>query len=392
MSRPAKPTPPYKDFPLQPHWNGRAWYWSKKIRGLKRYFGRCEAGWKEAVRLYESQREALQAGQDPDKFHGAVTVLAVIEDYLSHKLNLVHSKELRQRTYEDYKRTCELVANTFQDSRTVESLGPADFMELRGVLTKRFSGQRLTREIGQVRMIFRYAYESELIEKPLRFGPGFKPPSKKDKKRIQVLQGQTKKQLFTPGEIRTLIDAARPQIKAMVLLGINCAFEPHDCGQLTFDALDLEKGWHYFPRPKTGEERSCNLWPETVKALRDVKREPVVPTDLVFLTRPGGSWYKDSRDIPLSNEFRKLLDETKIYERGRTSFMTLRHTFQTIAEESTARQSTIGYIMGHVDATMAGVYREDISATRIASVASFVRDWVFGQPDEKGPQNRDRGI
>jgi hypothetical protein len=40
--------------------------------------------------------------------------------------------------------------------------------------------------------------------------------------------------------------------------------------------------------------------------------------------------------------------------------------------------------MGHVDASMAAVYRERISDARLKAVADHVRQWLF--PPEEGPR------
>jgi integrase len=67
-----------------------------------------------------------------------------------------------------------------------------------------------------------------------------------------------------------MIDAAGVSLKAMLLLGIDCGFGNSDCASLPLSALDLDGGWITYPRPKTGIERRCPLWPETVAALREV--------------------------------------------------------------------------------------------------------------------------
>ncbi len=66
-----------------------------------------------------------------------------------------------------------------------------------------------------------------------------------------------------------MLEAARPELKAMILLGINCGLGNHGCGALPIAALDLDGGWLDFPRPKTGEPRRCPLWSETIQALRE---------------------------------------------------------------------------------------------------------------------------
>jgi hypothetical protein len=91
----------------------------------------------------------------------------------------------------------------------------------------------------------------------------------------------------------------------------NCGFGNHDVGGLPLAAVDLDRGWVRFPRPKTGIDRRCPLWPETVKALREwlAKRpKPKNPDDagLVFIRKRRGTWVKDVSDHPLSKELTKF--------------------------------------------------------------------------------------
>ena len=74
--------------------------------------------------------------------------------------------------------------------------------------------------------------------------------------------------MFEAAEIRQMIDAAGPQLRAMILLGINCGYGNTDCASLAKSALDLDGGWVDFPRPKTGVGRRCPLWPETVSLMQ----------------------------------------------------------------------------------------------------------------------------
>ncbi len=75
--------------------------------------------------------------------------------------------------------------------------------------------------------------------------------------------------MFEAIDIRRMLEAASSQLRAMILLGVNCGFGNADCGLLPLSALDLDGGWVNFPRPKTGIQRRCPLWPETVRALRE---------------------------------------------------------------------------------------------------------------------------
>jgi integrase len=228
-----------------------------------------------------------------------------------------------------------------------------------------------------VRCLLKHALDSGLIDRPARFGPDFRAPSKKVLRLHRAAQGP---KLFSADEIRRLLAEAGPQLKAMILLGINCAFGNADCGRLPLSAVNLETGFIDFPRPKTGIPRRCPLWPETAGAIREAlarRREPKNAADagLVFFTRTGQPWYTEKRESPISCEIAKLLKKLAI--NGRRNFYTLRHTFRTVADESKDQPAT-DYIMGHEVAHMSSVYRETISDARLRAVGEYVRAWLFG--------------
>jgi hypothetical protein len=58
-----------------------------------------------------------------------------------------------------------------------------------------------------VRSVFKHAFESRQINRPLHFGPDFTRPSKKTMRLHRTKQGP---KLFTAEEIRQLIGAASP--------------------------------------------------------------------------------------------------------------------------------------------------------------------------------------
>lgn len=194
-------------------------------------------------------------------------------------------------------------------------------------------------------------------------------------------------------ECRRLIEAASTQLKAMILLGLNCGYGNHDCATLPLAALDLDKGWIDFPRPKTGIARRCPLWAETVQALRDVISERPTPRDdadneLVFLNSRGRRWLRDtknSRTDSISVHFANLLDDVDLHREG-VGFYTLRHVHRTIADG--ARDPiACDLIMGHADPTMGGHYRERIDDARLMAVAEHVRDWLWPTPTEETPDH-----
>jgi integrase len=192
----------------------------------------------------------------------------------------------------------------------------------------------------------------------------------------------------------------------MIYLGINCGLGNHDCAMLRFDHLNLQRGWVDFPRPKTGIDRRCPLWPETVQALKaaiKIRPEPKLPVkrknarkakpeqniedyiDRVFITKYGQSWEpKSDYDNPISKETTKLLKDLEVHRKG-VGFYALRHTFQTIGGQSRDRDA-VRYIMGHVEDAndMSARYTEEtVSDDRLKAVTDYVRDW-FRSAKPKG--------
>jgi integrase len=379
--KPARPGKPHPDFPLFAHAAG---VWAKKIRGKMHYFG----PWSDpdgALAKYLEQKEDLHAGRKPRPDPEALTVKDVVNAFLNSKTALLDAGELSPRTWADYKRVCDLLIAHFGKRRLASDLHPQDFAELRNRAAQKWGPHRLATTIQYARSVFKHAFEAELIPTPVRFGPGFKRPTKKTLRLHRAEQGP---KLFSAEEVRHLVDAATTQMKAMLLLGINCAFGNADCGSLPLSAVDLQAGLIDFPRPKTGIPRRCPLWPETVAALKEaLARRPEPKKEehagLVFVTKYGDTWGKDTSENPVSREVGKLLKKLGINGRKGLGFYTLRHTFRTVADEA-KDQPAADYIMGHEVPHMSSVYRETISDARLKAVTDHVRAWLF-PPEKNGP-------
>ena len=198
--------------------------------------------------------------------------------------------------------------------------------------------------------------------------------------------------MFQADEINALLAKAGVHMKAMLLLGINCGFGPSDCGNLPISAIDLKNGWVDFPRPKTGVQRRCPLWPETATALKESLAKRPQPREeadanIVFLTKYHQRWTKDTSDSPISKEFAKLIKQVMVtrgtkpepIQRKGVGFYALRHTFQTIGDGARDPIATRA-IMGHAEAgnDMSAVYREGVDDGRLKAVTDHVRQWLFG--------------
>ena len=159
-------------------------------------------------------------------------------------------------------------------------LKPTDFERLYAHLSRKHGVGTLGREITCTRSVFKFAYESDLIERPVKFGPRFKTPSKQDCRKAKARVERTNgKKLFAADEVRRLIDAASPQVKAMILLGVNDGLGNTDVANLPLSALDFKGSWLDYPRVKTGVDRRIPLWPETVAALQEAVSSRPAPAD-----------------------------------------------------------------------------------------------------------------
>jgi integrase len=372
---PGKPAKPYPDFPLFSHATRR---WAKKIRGKVHYFG----PWEDpdgALAKYLEEKDALHAGRKPRADPEALTVKDLANAFLNHKKALLDAGELSPRTWQDYKSAMDLLVGAFGKQRIVSDLGTDDFAALRKKMTRKWGAVRVRDFIQRIRSVFKYGFEAELMPTPMRFGPGFARPTKKTMRLERAKKGP---RMFEARELVKVLALAPMPLEAMILLGVNCGFGNADIGTLPVSALDLEGGWVNYHRPKTGINRRCPLWPETVEALKEAlarRPNPKEPADagLVFTTSRGGSWHKKIEDNPISKEMRKLLDSLGI--NGCRNFYALRHTFETIGGEA-KDQVAVDHIMGHAREDMATVYRERISDERLRAVTDHVWGWLFAEP------------
>lgn len=363
---------PYDKFPLSYHPPSGRLY--KKIRGKRFYFGYA-SDWEAATKKFDDEKDDLYAGRTPRATGDGLTVKDLCNRFLTAKTHALNAGEITNRTFLDYKASCDRLIDRWKN-RLVEDLAADDFEGLRASIATKRGPVALGNEIQRIRTVLKFAYDNSLVVNAIRYGSSFKKPAKKVLRKAKAENG---KRLFDASEIRLLLDAVNPTLKAMVLLGVNCAFGNSDCASLPLDAIDLKGGCVDYPRPKTGVQRRCPLWAETVEAVRAAIESRPTPkldddAELAFLSPGGSRWVYDNHN-PLAKEVRRLLIELGIKRPG-LSFYTLRHTFRTIADE-TRDFPAIDLIMGHADNTMGGHYRERISDDRLRAVVDHVHGWLY---------------
>lgn len=378
MSKNTKQKKPYPDFPLFLHATGQ---WSKKIRGRMYYFGTDATA---ALDKYVNKRDDLQAGRTPGLHLDGITLRELVNRFLTSKKAMQDAGELSPRTWSDYYYSCENLLDRLGKTRRVAELTGLDFERLRAAIAKQRGPVALGNEVQRIRTLFKYAWDEGLIEKPIRFGTSFRKPNRKAMRKARHAAGP---KMIEAEDLRKLLDAAGIQMRAMILLGLNCGFGQTDVANLPLAALDLAGGWVNFPREKTAIARRCPLWPETTAAIRAAvaarpKPKDVANNGLVFVTKYGQKWVRtrvvdEGKPVtPIDSiqlEFQKLLVAAKM---KRIGFYSLRHVFRTVADAS-KDQVACDHIMGHVSTTMASAYRERIDDDRLAAVVMVVRDWLW---------------
>ena len=123
--------------------------------------------------------------------------------------------------------------------------------------------------------MFHWAADNEVIQKIPNLKAIKKLPRPKHSKPI-----------FTPEQIRKLLENATPNMKAMIWLGLNCGFGCTDCGELLWEHLDLKKARVNFSRTKTHVGRNLPLWRETISAIRPLPRINKTKWTKVSVMRP----------------------------------------------------------------------------------------------------------
>jgi len=179
--------------------------------------------------------------------------------YLNHKKPLLDAGELSPRTWRNYTEATDLLIEKFGKGRLVTDLRPDDFASLRNAM-KKWGAVRVRDFIQRVRSVFKYGYDAELLDAPMRFGPGFTRPSKKT---VRLERAEKSQRMFEAEEIRALTQGAlvvgyygpklvqpSTSLQAMTLLGVNCGFGNADCGTLSLAALDLDNDQHVPSNPQ----------------------------------------------------------------------------------------------------------------------------------------------
>jgi integrase len=317
-----------------------------------------------------------------------ITIGELCEQFLYSKSVKRNAGDMVPHVLRRYATMCQRIKAMFGEMTAVENLKAMHFTRLRASLPSTWGPAVVGTFIQNTRTLFKFAYDSELIERPMRFGPDFCKPSLRSYRKAHRLKSL---QMFEAEEIRSMLNTlhgvlrrpSRPWgLRAMILLGVNCGFGNADCGRLPYSSLDLKSGWVTFPRPKTEADRRCPLWPETREAIerslleRPEPRNPA-DADLVFLTKQGLPWSDGGPSGALTKRLKWLMIRAGVRRLFR-GFYGLRRTFRTVADEVSDSPAT-NLIMGHSQKSndMGALYTQRISDERLQKVVAHVREWLW---------------
>ncbi|MEL6107613.1 MAG: hypothetical protein AAFU85_16355 [Planctomycetota bacterium] len=372
LTKPEKPRP---DFPLSAHANGQ---WVKKIYGKLYYFG----PWDDPLGAEDEYNRQMPVICGQEESSDTLTITELCNEFLLAKKHMVDRGALKQRTWDEYKAAADRWCRAIGPRRPVESLASRDFQAVLEALPKTWGLESTNGFIVKIKAILNFAYNEELIDRPIRTGTSFKRATAKE---MRISRASRESKFFHAHEIHTLLNGASRQFKAMILCGVNLGFTNIDCASLEKSRLDLADGWYAHMRPKTGVMRVGKLWPETIEALQWVLDHPrrLCPPELdqrVFVTEHGGEYIRPGND-EISKQFRKLAKRVEVSRRG-VGFASLRHVTQTVGE-GCGDLVAVRVLMGHVDSSISAVYREHFDRDRVKLVSDHIREWFLAGKNQK---------
>lgn len=364
----------HPDWPLTVGANGQ---WRRKVRGKVRNFGPL-AKKDQALNLWLFEKDYLLAGKTPPEA-GSMTVPAICRKFEADTKVRRDSGDISATYARDLLHAAGFVSSHLGPV-AIEGLTPENFAELRQAVTGTGRSLRSQKNLmQQIRSIFIWGAEMQ-HHAAVEFGPRFKSPSSDALDRERETSGKTR--FIDRADILAMLNQAKPAMRCMVLLGVNCGFYAQDSIHLTFDRLHHthEIPHHDFPRVKNGRRRVAALWPETVEALVGYfEHHRRSESERCILNQYGNPYSKDAVGRGIRIAFANLAKKAKVALPPGASIGSLRHTYATVAGLSSDDQ-TIDLTMGHAPK---GIRKRIYSQLnlgeldRLASVADVVRSWLY---------------
>jgi integrase len=356
-------------FPLTLHPTGQ---YCKKIRGKIRYFGTDK---KKALEKYLAQATYLHGAQSLVQkiSNGKMTLKQLCDLYLRYQNSRVLVGDITAKHYNDLTYSLSRFMVFLGHGCRIENISTLDLQNYKRKLQSSYpSIDRQNLHIGLMKAMFHWARKNDVLESI----PNIDAISKD-----RVVHKE--KYTFNKKQIRKLLSTADVKMKAMIWLGLNCGFGCTDCSRLKWEDLDFKNNRVKLDRNKTKIGRNLPLWPETIKALKEIPKSG----SFVFITSKGHPWIRTTAttndngepkyiyDNRITTKFSRLMKKVGIQAPKGTGFYTLRRTAATIAARS-GDPFAVQRLLGHVDLTMATRYVQDVSE-QTDRVIENSRKYVF---------------
>ena len=341
-------------FPLTLHKTGQ---FCKKIKGKLCYFGTDK---KLALQRYLEQASYLHSVKaiPPDKKDNDLSIRYLCNLYLEHQQSKAETGQIKMRHIYDQTALLRDFVRFIGPNRIITDISTIDLQNyIRKQISAKKSANTINNRIATIKAMYNWALNNEVISN----SPNLKSINK-------ITKIKQEKFTFTTEQIQKILNIADVQMKAMVLLGLNCGFGCTDCAELKWYNINFDNSRIFYPRGKTGISRNLVLWPETVEALREIPNQG----ELIFYTVTGNPWVRIIQSIDkfgnekianvdaVSKQFSKLLKKTDIKTEKGVGFYTLRRTAATMAARS-GDPFAVQRLLGHADLKMASVYVQDVS-------------------------------
>lgn len=191
---------------------------------------------------------------------------------------------------------------------------------------------------------------------------------------VPVLKRDTKstRRPFTVAEVRSLLDAADPEWKSMILFGLYTGQRLGDIARLQWDQVDLEVGEIRLETGKTGRFQKIPIPPPLLKHIKGLPKPDhgQVPLharseEIVNAQGKVGALSNQFHDIMSSagivekktHKKKKEIPEGKAQRAGsRVSFHSLRHTTTSLLKNAGVSPAIAEEFVGHDSAEMNRVY------------------------------------
>ena len=118
------------------------------------------------------------------------TLDVALNEFLKAKEEAVERGELSRVQFGHYQRTCATMIDRLGRYTRLEDLKANDFARLRAVLGEGCGLLATKNKILWVRSICKWCYESDIIDRPIKYGPEFKIPPREAIRREKAASGK----------------------------------------------------------------------------------------------------------------------------------------------------------------------------------------------------------